>query len=194
MKKRILLGILFASLFLSFSACRKTEDAASKEEVQQMETEKKDTIESSQDMNEKNKKIEDSVESKAEVSAESVMVTVYYSEDAMTFISSDVQVDTLSPEAVLEAMVNEGAVADGVQVQSFEITTVDDKQTILIDFNSAFASYISQMGATGEYYAMGSVCNTYLEAYDCEQIKITVNGELLSTGHAEYTGYLTTFS
>ena len=32
-----------------------------------------------------------------------------------------------------------------------------------------------------------------LSAYDCEQVKITVEGQTLATGHAEYPGYMTKF-
>lgn len=53
-----------------------------------------------------------------------------------------------------------------MDVQSFEKKNVDGKESIEIDFNSAF---------------------------DCEQIKLTVDGQPLSTGHTEYTGYLKTF-
>ena len=33
---------------------------------------------------------------------------------------------------------------------------------------------------------MGSVVNTYLSAYDAESVFITVNGEILETGHMIY--------
>ena len=49
------------------------------------------------------------------------------------------------------------------------------------------------MGSTGEYYIIGSVCNTFLDAYGCEKIKITVENATLETGHAEFSGYLTRY-
>ena len=119
----------------------------------------------------------------------------YYSnDDATAFTSEEVQINSLSPEEVLNALIEKGAIAADVEILSFETTTVDGKSTILLDFNDAFASYISSMGSTGEYFVMGSICNTFLDAYDCEQIQVTVDGDTLSTGHAEYPGYMTTFS
>lgn len=122
-------------------------------------------------------------------------ITVYYSnEDATAFDSEEIQMGSFSEENVLNALVDKGVVTADVKILSLEVTEVDGKDTLEIDFNSAFASYISSMGTTGEYYIMGGVCNTFLDAYECEQIKITVEGGVLETGHAEYPGYMTKFS
>lgn len=122
-------------------------------------------------------------------------ITVYYSnEDATAFDSEEIQMGSFSEENVLNALVDKGVVTADVKILSLEVTEVDGKDTLEIDFNNAFASYISSMGTTGEYYIMGGVCNTFLDAYECEQIKITVEGGVLETGHAEYPGYMTKFS
>ena len=117
----------------------------------------------------------------------------YSNDDATAFTSEEVQINSLSPEEVLNTLIEKGAIAADVEILSFETTTVDGKSTILLDFNDAFASYISSMGSTGEYFVMGSICNTFLDAYDCDQIQITVGGDTLSTGHAEYPGYMSKF-
>lgn len=114
-------------------------------------------------------------------------------DDATAFVSEEVQINALTPEAVLNALVSKGAVAADVQILSFDTVTIDNKPTIEIDFNSAFAAFVTNLGTAGEYFAIGSVCNTFLNAYNCEQIKITVEGQTLTTGHAEYPGYLTAF-
>ena len=38
-----------------------------------------------------------------------------------------------------------------------------------------------------------SVVNTFLDAYGCEKIKITVEGNTLESGHAEYPRYMNRF-
>ncbi len=53
---------------------------------------------------------------------------------------------------------------------------------------------LKEMGSSAEYLVIGSICNTYLDVYHCAKIHITVNGEMLATGHAEYPGYMTRFS
>jgi hypothetical protein len=127
--------------------------------------------------------------------AETVAITVYSSnDDATAFVSEEIQISELSPEGVLSALVDKGVITSDIEVHSFQTTTVEGRASIEIDFNNAFASYVMSMGSTGEYYIMGSICNTFLSAYDCEQIKITVEGAVLETGHKDYPGYMNTFS
>lgn len=123
-----------------------------------------------------------------------VKIQVYLSNnDATAFVSEEMEIASLSPEMILEALLSKGVIIGDVQIQKFETVDREGRPTIEIDFNEAFATHLRSMGTTGEYYALGAVCNTFLSAYECEQIKITVSGEVLQTGHAEYTGYLGMF-
>lgn len=199
MKKKIVLPFLLLIGMLCLSACSNTsEEQQSSDSVNQEE--QNDPKEEEQDEEEpiteqeEPKVEEDNTTDQAPVE-EPVNIMIYYSNaDASALDSEEVQIRSLSPDEVLKALIDKGAVAADVETVSFKITSVDDKATIELDFNSEFASYVSSMGSTGEYYVMGSVCNTFLDAYDCEQIKITVKGKPLSTGHAEYPGYMTKFS
>ena len=82
-------------------------------------------------------------------------------------------------------------------VKSFEDLKVDMELegTVrnVVDFNGAFGVYVSSKGTTGEYYTIGSIVNTFLDAYGCEKIKITVEGNTLETGHNDYPGYMDRF-
>ena len=189
MRKRWILPIIFLIGILCLTACNKTADTEStteeptQEEKQAEEQGDSSTLEERVEANDAKEMVE-----------EPVSIKIYFSnDDATAFLSEEVTLSSLSPEEVLEALIEKGAVAADVQILSFETTTVEDKSTIVLDLNDAFSSYISNMGSTGEYYVMGSVCNTFLDAYDCEQIQITVDGKTLSTGHAEYPGYMTEF-
>lgn len=62
-----------------------------------------------------------------------------------------------------------------------------------LDLNQAFGNALGSMGTAGEYMTLGSLCNTFLDAYGCEKIQITVEGNTLETGHTEYPGYLNKF-
>ena len=66
-------------------------------------------------------------------------------------------------------------------------------KSLKLDLNQAFADFLQSLGSTGEYMVVGSVCNTFLDAYQCNQIQITVAGNALETGHTEYPGYLNAF-
>lgn len=202
MKKKMILLILFLAGMLCLSACSngnttedsKTSDTTEQEaqkdsEKKEQEQEQEDTIfEQEEPKTEKEDTTVQTPETKP------VNITIYYSnDDATGFASEEVQIPSLTPEEVLKALVDKGAMAADVRILSFETTTAEGKATIELDFSSEFSSYVFSMGSTGEYYVMGSVCNTFLDAYDCEQIKITVEGQVLSTGHAEYPGYMSKF-
>lgn len=195
MKKKMILPILFLAGMLCLSACSngnttgdsKTSDTT--EQEAQKDSEKK---EQEQEQEEPETEKEDTTVQTPDTKP--VNITIYYSnDDATGFASEEVQIPSLTPEEVLKALVDKGAMAADVRILSFETTTAEGKATIELDFSSEFSSYVFSMGSTGEYYVIGSVCNTFLDAYDCEQIKITVEGQVLSTGHAEYPGYMSKF-
>ena len=198
MKKRIVFSILFLAVICCLAACNKTTGNSQTLEVsKQKEKDEKEEIKKDEESVTKQGETEepDDGDDMQETVEQPTNIILYCgNDDATAFTSEEVQINSLSPEEVLNALIEKGAIAADVEILSFETTTVDGKSTILLDFNDAFASYISSMGSTGEYFVMGSICNTFLDAYDCEQIQVTVDGDTLSTGHAEYPGYMTTFS
>ena len=193
MKKRMMLSILLLVGILCMAACSKTTDDEQTSESATQEEKDDESIVEQEESDQAEISEETGDTQKAE--GQTADITIYYSnDDATAFTSEEVQINSLSPEEVLNTLIEKGAIAADVEILSFETTTVDGKSTILLDFNDAFVSYISSMGSTGEYFVMGSICNTFLDAYDCDQIQIKVDGDTLSTGHAEYPGYMTTFS
>ena len=97
--------------------------------------------------------------------------------DIVTIESKDI-----SAEFLLEKLVENNVLTADVQVNDFRF--VDE--TINIDFNYSFGDIICSMGSAGERMIMGSVVNTFLDAYDAEFVHITVNGEILESGHVVY--------
>ena len=192
MKKKMTVLLMVLVGMMCLTACSKSSE--SQETTVQEAQEKEDKSDSEEVEDASEEKEDPVVQESEEPEDEPREIQIYYcNEDATAFTSEEVQIDSLSPEAVLNALIEKGAIAADVEVMSLETTTVDGKQTLLLDLNDAFASYISSMGSTGEYFVMGSICNTFLDAYDCDQIQITVGGDTLSTGHAEYPGYMSKF-
>lgn len=191
MKSKLITAILLLAMAFSLTACGKSSDGGQTSSVNS------DTQTEEQGADEKEAEELDAEKEQTpaqEPAAEMATITVYYSNaDATAFESSEVSIPSLSPEAVLGALVSQGALTADVAENSFTVNTVDGKASIELDLNSAFAAYVSNMGSTGEYYTVGALVNTFLDAYECEQIRITVDGEALSTGHAEYPGYLARF-
>lgn len=203
MRSKLITAFLLLTLVFSLAACgrnsgdsQEPSDSSDTQTEEQKEEEPEETEEPGAEEEQPSQDTTDTdTQTPAqEPAAETATITVYYSNaDATAFESSEVQIASLSPEAVLEALVSQGALTADVAEDSFTMSTVDGKASIELDLNSAFATYVSNMGTTGEYYTVGALVNTFLDAYECEQIRITVDGEVLSTGHAEYPGYLSRF-
>ncbi len=203
MKSKLIIAILLLTLVFSLAACgrnsgdsQEPSDSSDTQTEEQKEEEPEETEEpeAEEEQPSQDATNTDTQTPAQEPVAETATITVFYSNaDSTAFESSEVQIASLSPEAVLEALVSQGALTADVAENPFTMNTVDGKESIELDLNSAFATYVSNMGTTGEYYTVGALVNTFLDAYECEQIRITVDGDTLSTGHAEYPGYLSRF-
>lgn len=222
MKNRVLMLLLAAALCFGGAACgqgnRESKTTTNQEEQQgdaddkeqqTLEEDKKHTADDASDAEVKEddgKKDEEKDEDKDAEQAETKpeteegqteqqkQVTVYYSDaEADGFETTDVTLEQLTPEALIAVLSTKGVLPADVQVNSFKETDADGGKAIDLDLSAGFGTYLRSMGTSGEYIVMGSICNTFLEAYDCEKIHITVDGEKVETGHAEYPGYLSKF-
>ena len=82
----------------------------------------------------------------------------------------------------MDALKANCAVANGVVVNSFK----QDGGVVALDLNSAFANDVCSCGTAGEYIKIGSVVNTFLDAFNAQKVQITVDGQVFETGHAIY--------
>ena len=199
--KRKMLIVLLTGVLLSVSACSNSSSTdASQSDNQKNEQQKSD------DDNQKNEKqdeqseadqVEDDFDKKENQTVredESTEITIYTSnDDATAFVSESVKIDELTPENIVKVLIEKSVLPSDVQVLKCDKQTVDGVEILDVDFNEAFGAYVCSMGTTGEYYTIGSIVNTFLDAYGCEKVKITVEGNTLETGHAEYPGYMNRF-
>ena len=197
MKKKMVV-VLLTGVLLAISACSNSAKADTSQSDGQ------NTKQSEVDKN-KNEQTEDNNKQSGENSDEqsentisnedkSVEIKVYVSnDDATAFVSDSVKIDELTPENIVNILVQKSVLSSDVQVLKFDKQKVDGVESLEIDFNEAFGAYVCSMGTTGEYYTIGSIVNTFLDAYGCEKVKITVEGNTLETGHAEYPGYMNRF-
>ena len=199
--KRKMLIVLLTGVLLSVSACSNSSSTdASQSDNQKNEQQKSDND------NQKNEKqdeqseadqMEDDSDKKENQTVQedkSAEITIYTSnDDATAFVSESVEIAELTPENIVNALLENSVLSSDVQVLKCDKQTVDGVESLEIDFNEAFGAYVCSMGTTGEYYTIGSVVNTFLDAYGCEKVKITVGGNALETGHAEYPGYMNRF-
>lgn len=119
-----------------------------------------------------------------------VSVTLYHSDEtAENIVSEAAQLPELNAQALAELLSGSGVIAENVTVNSFSI----DGGSILLDLSAEFSAGLNQMGSSGEYLMLGSLVNTFLDAFSADSILITVDGQALETGHAVYDQALNFF-
>ncbi|WP_270643818.1 GerMN domain-containing protein [Merdimonas faecis] len=199
MRKRHSIMVIFVVCMLVLAGCGKSEPEETKEEKNQTEALE---IENQEDNEEQIGKEDDTEDSKAqgseseqqETAVSSKTVTIYSpNEMADGFVTEDVQTTDVTESWVVEQLIAQGVIPGNVQALSCAETQEDGVKSLNLDLNQAFADFLQSLGSTGEYMVVGSVCNTFLDAYDCNQVQITVEGNALATGHAEYPGYMSQF-
>ena len=81
-----------------------------------------------------------------------------------------------------------GIITEDCQLLEFSLNESEKK--IDLDFNKATGDRIRSMGITGESEILACIINTYLDAYECDGIKLAEEGEPLETSSgADFNGY-----
>lgn len=119
-------------------------------------------------------------------------LTLYVpNEQADGFVKTTVSVQAITKENVVEQLIASGVLADGTTVNTLEIDSSSGIRQIKADFSAPFHQTLQAMGTSGEYVIIGSVVNTFLAAFDADEMLITVDGAVLETGHSVYDQPLT---
>lgn len=100
-----------------------------------------------------------------------------------------VQQESLNETVLWELLKENEIVPADSRILSFQVS----RSKIELDVDTVFGEWLRGFGTTGEREIMGCIVNTYLDAYEAEEIKITEEGQTLTTGHAEYAEYLRKF-
>lgn len=103
-------------------------------------------------------------------------------ENWVNLITVELTVDALDPDAIIAYLKEYDVLKEDVALNSAEL----DGTQLNLDLNEAFLTQIYACGTTGEAMLMGSLVNTFFSAYGCERIMVTVNGEIIHSGHADY--------
>lgn len=180
--KKILYVLLFTMMLLGFAACSKSSivsQTVDKKNVENLSPATKPT---------KNEKGELEIfEVHPEETGESVSQPVSYSiyvpnDNADGFDTETVSTEAISAETVLSELKKRNVLPDAVSMNRFEI----DNGLIAMDLNQAFADVVCSMGTSGELMIVGSVVNTFLDAFHAEYVYFTVDDQVLESGHTIY--------
>lgn len=117
--------------------------------------------------------------------------SVYVPNDnADGFDIKTVSTEEISAETVLAGLKEQNVLPDAVSINAFGI----DGGAITMDFNQAFADAVCSMGTSGELMMVGSVVNTFLDAFAAESLYFTVDGHVFESGHETYDSGMTFIS
>ncbi|MGO5051963.1 GerMN domain-containing protein [Lachnospiraceae bacterium LCP25S3_G4] len=179
MKYKWKISIIIGIVLLTGVACSQTGE------------EKKATADKEITEEEKHAVVQSEKDNSSTVDNTPIAINVYYgNENADGFEIDQVQIDSLTPEILIQQLQKKNILPDSVTILNCDTGELDGKKTLDLNFSNDFASYINQNGSSGERMILGSVCNTFLEAYDCEWISIRVEGKFLETGHQVYSEYM----
>lgn len=119
---------------------------------------------------------------------EPTTVTIYYgNENYDGFETAEVQVDEVSMNVLVDKLIEAGVLTDDIGIWAMQI----DGTCLRLTFSPTFGDLIRAQGTAGEYIIMGSVVNTFLDAFDAESVYITVADDILESGHQVYDYELT---
>lgn len=114
-------------------------------------------------------------------------ITIYYGdENAEHILSTQIPKQKVTPELLVAELAKRDILTSDVTVKSFKETKKGDVKTLAVDFGEKFREILFSQGSSGEYIMMGSVVDTFLKAYDAESMTITVEGDVLESGHCIY--------
>lgn len=180
--KKILCVLLVGIMLIGLAAC--DQSPATTQSTDNLNVENQPTVTSSAE----NEKDETEIsEGLTEEPIESISQLLSYSiyvpnDNADGFVVETVSTEDISAETVLTELKRRNVLPDTVSINSFNI----DNGLITIDFNQAFANVVCSMGTSGELMIVGSVVNTFLDAFQAESVYFTVDGEMLESGHTIY--------
>lgn len=118
-----------------------------------------------------------------EETVEPVKVLIYNGNAAADgFEQKEVEIQGLTPQNLISELAAVNVVSIDTEVNSFG----QDGKSLKLDLSKGFSQYVNMMGTSGEFIVMGGLVNTFLTAYDADEILITVDGKTLETGHASY--------
>ena len=144
--------------------------------------------------NEDGNEQQDSSSSEGEDKSEVTTLDVYYGDsNGQYLLFKEVEVAEITPARIIEELASYDVLPSDVKVNRIEFLEENGESAMMIDFSSDFAESLYQMGTSGEWIMIGSVTNTFLSAYHVDKMMMTVDGEIVESGHSVYDEYLYLF-
>lgn len=175
MKSRWKQMCIFLVLILSMIGCGQKETEPKEEQTQTEDTKDEESTQETQQKEESTQSAEPEQGSQSQKE-----IKIYFAnKDASGFETEEVAMEDVSAEKIWEQLVAKGVVPADTQVISCTEKTIDGEKALQLDLSEKFSTYLNGQGSSGEYLTVGCICNTFLDAFDGESIRITVDGKNL---------------
>lgn len=135
------------------------------------------------------KKKEEVLPEEDEIQKTQIMKIYYVDADTAQIVCDEIESSNVTPKIIWSEMQEKGILTKECTLKNSDVNTEEKK--IDIDVDIEFGNYIRGMGTAGEEEILTCVVRSYLDTYNCEQIKITEEGEALDTGHTVISDYMT---
>ena len=183
--KKVLCGLISLCMMFSLVACGNTVDTVKPTEEPSIED-----VPKPETLPEEVEKIEPSTEPEETVPQSLTYLLYTPNENANGFINQVIETEEITYESVLSELIVSKTLPESVKINKFEM----EEDFVKIDFSQGFADIMNQMGSSGELMIVGSVTNTFLNAFKAEKLYFTVDGEVFESGHTIYDFELTFFN
>lgn len=123
---------------------------------------------------------------------------LYFPNDAADDLRADTaQIPDTEPAVTVtyaQAIVDQLIAHDALPKDSKVLAISKEGSALSLDMDEAFLAGLRQSGSTGESMYLGSLVNTFLDNFNCETVRVTVEGKTFSTAHADYDKPLQAFT
>lgn len=124
-------------------------------------------------------------EEKDEIQGEQAVI--YYGDGGSLALKDElVEVEELTPEALIDALARHNIVSLDTKVLSFEQRQEEGRTVLCLDLSKAFGEYLRTMSKEAECIIVSAVVDTFLENYTGDAVYITVGDEMVVTSKHEY--------
>ena len=89
-----------------------------------------------------------------------------------------------TPETIIGELRKKNIVSVDTKVNDFTIS--EDKEKLTLDLSAGFRDYLKTMEEGSEAVIMAALTNSFLAAYDAQEMVVTINGQRLETKNRVY--------
>lgn len=183
-----MMAVLCLSIFFITSCGRESEEDPDKVKTEVVDKEKNPSGDSEENENVQTEISSEQTEENQSGEGSGIRtITLYYVDDQTAEVTGQ-SIEIQDEYDIWAALKENGLLTEDCELLSLSVS--EEEKTIDLDFNSATGDRIRSMGTTGETQIVGCIINTYLEAYGCDGIRLTEEGQALQTSHgANFDGY-----